>query len=101
MTALKNISGNQAWVKQEEANKGSLWFSFIYKQRKHLTVENLMGTYKLVPQMRRSGNHCGTDRNDDYRKFLRLVKVIYHLAKFVGNTKNIGILAVETVVVEM
>ena len=68
-----------------------MWFSFIYKQRKHLTVENLMGTYKLVPQMRRSGNHCGTV--DDYCKVLRLVKVIYHLAKFAGNSKNIRILS--------
>lgn len=52
-----------------------------------------MGTYKLVPQMRRSGNHCGTDRHDDYCKVLRLVKVIYHLAKFAGNSKNIRILS--------
>ena len=33
----------------------------MYKQRKHLTTENLIGTYKLISQIRRSENFCGTE----------------------------------------
>ena len=38
----------------------TLRFSFIHKQRKYLTIKNLMGTCKPVPQIRRSGTLHGT-----------------------------------------
>ena len=50
----------RTWV-SEETKKESLCFSFIYNQRKHLTAENLTGTYKSVQQIRRSRNLRGTE----------------------------------------
>ena len=36
-------------------------FSSIYKQTKNLAIENVMETYKLVPQITRLEYLCGTE----------------------------------------
>ena len=43
-------------------------FFLNFKSKEHLATQQLLGTYKSVPQIRRSGIQ---NRNDRYREILR------------------------------